>query len=107
MRISDWSSDVCSSDLDADRHSRDEHVAAAHRTLERAHRAAPGASRDHGHRSHPAAFRRLVGPATSVRLSAVFTRPTWLNACGKLRLEERRVGNECVSTCISRWSPYN
>src|SRR3546814_10507275 len=21
--------------------------------------------------------------------------------------EERRVGNECVSTCRSRWSPYN
>src|SRR3546814_15549104 len=24
----------------------------------------------------------------------------------KLRSEERRVGKECVSTCISRWSPY-
>src|SRR3546814_14177581 len=24
-----------------------------------------------------------------------------------LRSEERRVGNECVSTCRSRWSPYN
>src|SRR3546814_1851114 len=23
------------------------------------------------------------------------------------RSEERRVGKECVSTCISRWSPYN
>src|SRR3546814_12820087 len=23
-----------------------------------------------------------------------------------LRSEERRVGNECVSTCSSRWSPY-
>src|SRR3546814_19795292 len=23
------------------------------------------------------------------------------------RSEERRVGNECVSTCSSRWSPYN
>src|SRR3546814_20692221 len=23
------------------------------------------------------------------------------------RSEERRVGNECVSTCRSRWSPYN
>src|SRR3546814_65739 len=25
----------------------------------------------------------------------------------KLRSEERRVGKECVSTCRSRWSPYN
>src|SRR3546814_12711569 len=23
------------------------------------------------------------------------------------RLEERRVGKECVSTCRSRWSPYH
>src|SRR3546814_11506048 len=25
----------------------------------------------------------------------------------KARSEERRVGKECVSTCRSRWSPYN
>src|SRR3546814_13274703 len=24
-----------------------------------------------------------------------------------LRSEERRVGKECVSTCISRWAPYH
>src|SRR3546814_19638261 len=26
---------------------------------------------------------------------------------GGTRSEERRVGNECVSTCRSRWSPYH
>src|SRR3546814_8657209 len=26
---------------------------------------------------------------------------------GKRRSEERRVGQECVSTCRSRWSPYH
>src|SRR3546814_19009004 len=26
---------------------------------------------------------------------------------GYERSEERRVGKECVSTCISRWSPYH
>src|SRR3546814_15348664 len=26
---------------------------------------------------------------------------------GGQRSEERRAGNECVSTCRSRWSPYN
>src|SRR3546814_11322205 len=26
-------------------------------------------------------------------------------ACPNIRSEERRVGNECVSTCKSRWSP--
>src|SRR3546814_15854058 len=25
----------------------------------------------------------------------------------ELRSEERRVGQECVSTCTSRWSPYH
>src|SRR3546814_14808932 len=28
-------------------------------------------------------------------------------AVGEARSEERRVGKECVSTCRSRWSPYN
>src|SRR3546814_12981896 len=28
---------------------------------------------------------------------------SWLRG----RSEERRVGNECVSTCRSRWSPYH
>src|SRR3546814_9905142 len=27
--------------------------------------------------------------------------------CSVIRSEERRVGKECVSTCRSRWSPYN
>src|SRR3546814_15845236 len=27
--------------------------------------------------------------------------------CLDSRSEERRVGNECVSTCRSRWSPYH
>src|SRR3546814_19713598 len=27
--------------------------------------------------------------------------------CDDLRSEERRVGKECVSTCSSRWAPYN
>src|SRR3546814_3966853 len=30
-----------------------------------------------------------------------------LNDARALRSEERRVGNECVSTCRSRWSPYH
>src|SRR3546814_18015033 len=27
--------------------------------------------------------------------------------CQVIRSEERRVGQECVSTCRSRWSPYH
>src|SRR3546814_14849242 len=31
----------------------------------------------------------------------------WRDADESRRSEERRVGKECVSTCRSRWSPYN
>src|SRR3546814_12710237 len=31
----------------------------------------------------------------------------WFENDPSIRSEERRVGKECVSTCRSRWSPYN
>src|SRR3546814_21168855 len=34
-------------------------------------------------------------------------RGAWSYAGKMQRSEERRVGNECVSTCRSRWSPYH
>src|SRR3546814_6513911 len=33
-------------------------------------------------------------------------RAQYLSRCWIERSEERRVGKECVSTCRSRWSPY-
>src|SRR3546814_1092948 len=86
MRISDWSSDVCSSDLIGTRVfmyiSRGSLMACVSTPLG----SAAG--------EHPAARLRPSCPATR-RLS-------WLS-----RSEERRVGKECVSTCRSRWSPYH
>src|SRR3546814_17524176 len=105
MRISDWSSDVCSSDLDT--------VAAgaqfAHR-LEYARRveqarvefatvdmqAAPRLADDGGRRGHR-------GVAAFDRLRAVAPAPHRL----VLSSQERRVGTECVSPCRSRRSPYH
>src|SRR3546814_5924246 len=82
MRISDWSSDVCSSDL------LERRRAAGHRLVDdlsvRAGREA-GLARGPDHRpAHRAAGR-----------------------ADRDRSEERRVGKECVSTCSSRWSPYH
>src|SRR3546814_5425488 len=77
MRISDWSSDVCSSDL-ADGIERHRRLA-----IERA-------------ASERAFVQRLVAVGDH-RDDA---------GHGAGRSEERRVGKECVSTCRSRWSPY-
>src|SRR3546814_7107000 len=75
MRISDWSSDVCSSDL-----------------LRRDGRAVADLLRR----------RRRRWNADSDTLADAHADP---DADG--RSEERRVGEECVSTCRSRWSPYH
>src|SRR3546814_17172240 len=117
MRISDWSSDVCSSDLlakggagaveqclptdharpaaqcpgiDAGRLVIVEIIADAVRVEPRPrllHRVAVADAVDDSQGVSPSRNRRL----------ALYRR----------RSEERRVGKECVSTCRSRWSPYN
>src|SRR3546814_13149530 len=81
MRISDWSSDVCSSDL-ADSPGRrfDDD-------------AGPG-------EEHPG-VRWVRRPERSGR------RRGMAPARGADRSEERRVGKACVSTCRFRWSPYH
>src|SRR3546814_1173906 len=84
MRISDWSSDVCSSDLDAgDADARD--IGGDRRPLDR--RLEPRTVGDDGEEV-----------AQESRLGRIER---------SLRSEERRVGKECVSTCRSRWSPYH
>src|SRR3546814_2781809 len=89
MRISDWSSDVCSSDLGR--------LMTATRFFS-----------DNAATVHPAVMEAMVaanrvdtaydGDALSRSLDAAFS---------DLRSEERRVGKECVRTCRSRWSPYH
>src|SRR3546814_9535217 len=74
MRISDWSSDVCSSDL----HGHSVGWLVRHQA---------------GHRL------RLSG---HLRERQVRNRPGPVGQ-RVLRSEERRVGKECVSTCRSRW----
>src|SRR3546814_1154608 len=81
MRISDWSSDVCSSDL---------HYRFA--------------------RSPVRLQRSNVAPAMPPRLgehTRQVLRQAGLDPSLIERSEERRVGKECVSTCRSRWSPYH
>src|SRR3546814_1769993 len=82
MRISDWSSDVCSSDLGlgASRGSGQSSISSLPLQLQRRFHLLPGAA----------------GEAMDIYAFALARRS-----------EERRVGKECVSTCRSRWSPYH
>src|SRR3546814_13353341 len=90
MRISVWSSDVCSSDLDAGLFTSDAAVEAAWRVVDpvlREHAAVeiyePG----------------TWGPASAAAI--VEGEEGWHD-----RWEERRVGKECVSTCSTRGEQY-
>src|SRR3546814_14318691 len=111
MRISDWSSDVCSSDLLAAR--------------------AAGLTDSGAPWGIAAAF--VVGLPLGAGIVALVGGPVETRFAPSLailligglivgfgtrlgsgctsghgvRSEERRVGKECVSTCRSRWSPYH
>src|SRR3546814_6807531 len=80
MRISDWSSDVCSSELSTRRSGKARDMVA------------PGPD--------AAQLKDIV--ALALRTPDHGKLAPW-----RIRLEERRVGKECFSTCRSRWSPYH
>src|SRR3546814_11291921 len=93
MRISDWSSDVCSSDLCATRR--------LHRLADQAGVKLP--------RMHPHMLRHTF--VTTMLDAGVDLRDVHIAArhadprTPMRRSEARRVGKACVSTCRSRWWP--
>src|SRR3546814_14578331 len=103
MRISDWSSDVCSSDLPAiliTQHMPAGFTRSFVRRLDglcavQVHEA------EDGQRILPGHVYLAPGGIAHMKLSR-----SGANYVVSLRSEERRVGKECVSTCRSRWSPY-
>src|SRR3546814_16008679 len=78
MRIRDWSSDVCSSDLYESYQAKYKHD--------------DKDSKDGGDDTYS------YEEVKNMYQTAIES---------KARSEERRVGKECVSTCSSRWSPYH
>src|SRR3546814_9020284 len=93
MRISDWSSDVCSSDLHVGAADRDDQQEA-----DREAEAGDGPE-------HPRALvEGEIGgePDDRGERREVDDVPPRQH---DRRSEERRVGKECASTCRSRWSP--
>src|SRR3546814_16387562 len=97
MRISDWSSDVCSSDLEkflqvgAGTILHEQHVAAFQ----------IGLLCRVAHVKQISELRRREdeGIQDQRRFARLGLR--------RQRSEERRGGKECVSPCSSRWSPYH
>src|SRR3546814_14324891 len=110
MRISDWSSDMCSSDLftaaEVDsiadglryRPLRSRLIASARARLGSVRRKLLTTPHD----GEPHGIQR-PGVAGVTEVVLTYHRPDGLNA---LRLEARRVGKACGSTCRSRWSRY-
>src|SRR3546814_2464657 len=94
MRISDWSSDVCSSDLA---------VVALLSSLDDAVAAAFGCGI--GHAVGRAAARRQEQNEQNTHGNSPQKRIS--TPLGATRSEERRVGKECVRTGRSRWPPYH
>src|SRR3546814_11643803 len=101
MRISDWSSDVCSSDLLLEA-ALGERIGVADEEWALIGPLLP-AERGRGCRPAQDNRRYFEGMMWIARTGA-----QWRHLPDEYgRSEERRVGQECVSTCRSRWSPYH
>src|SRR3546814_16617356 len=106
MRISDWSSDVCSSDLGGG--GRDDAIAPhdldAALCQRRTGECAVGLEQGPCLQGPSRSLERVAG-----RHRLLIERPEALVPGGArpaVRSEERRVGTEWRSTCWSLWSPY-
>src|SRR3546814_17126880 len=106
MRISDWSSEVCSSDLAIVLSANDP----VHGLAKLQDRAETGDRIDADAR----AGKRARFPCLAIIVTNVVKRPVDVDTFKPLisethetllRSEERRVGKECVRTCRNRWSP--
>src|SRR3546814_18335675 len=100
MRISDWSSDVCSSDLGGEGRAKLSDANNCFNLNSLVAETVPGRfSQRSGAMRQFGELMTLLGiePGEAQAIAGAAAD----------RSEERRVGKECVSTCRSRWSPYH
>src|SRR3546814_19653142 len=97
MRMSDWSSDVCSSDLRPLGSATNDECRID--SISQSWASFAGADPTRVRQALDSAWRELVSAENGV------ARLLW-PPFDQTRSEERRVGKECVSTCRSRRSPY-
>src|SRR3546814_2176372 len=91
MRISDWSSDVCSSDLSPPK------FLIHHPPIILSFSLILAPQINRSSRTFPREWEAII--QADVQAQASMPKPR--------SSEERRVGKACVSTCRSRWSPYH
>src|SRR3546814_12630468 len=104
MRISDWSSDVCSSDLHGDIIPPRLPPQGIDQKVGTERRPANTHVQDVSYRTKSFGLHCIDQSAHAV-VQRLGVGNTFVVAFP--RSEERRVGKECVSTCRSRWSPYH
>src|SRR3546814_13901313 len=104
MRISDWSSDVCSSDLTVE-------VLKLQNSARNSTEWFETLDRYLGFEPTQFAYSLLTRSQRVSHENLRLRDPAWLEGVERWfsmragRSEERRVGKACVSTCRSRWSP--
>src|SRR3546814_19671777 len=98
MRISDWSSDVCSSDLKVACETFKKIPGVAECIIIQTASRVEIFTVSNLETGDTPDGRRVEGKALVLNQ----IKETW-----ESRSEERSVGKECVSTCRSRWSPYH
>src|SRR3546814_13652282 len=108
MRISDWSSDVCSSDLRSKIDHRKDKIVLSCEMLRHCFRSLclGGQVNIAVRQIDGRAFKHAVSP----QCIPLFARQYLIGeqfGHAQARSEERRVGKECVSKFRSRWSPYH
>src|SRR3546814_17890425 len=114
MRISDWSSDVCSSDLPSDESCPPSGPIACALSARVSRTRAVLAAKDHAivtTRDRPSGSTSvtLKRTASDVHRTKLRSKNVVISLLGRVaisvsRSEERRVGKECVSTCRARCS---
>src|SRR3546814_18225918 len=105
MRISDWSSDVCSSDLRQLGGGEGDEIGGGQRPEVTGTDAEIGLQvrRDDGIHATEQVGQEIAAGEGKQHAAGDKGRAGPQGA----RSEERRVGKECVSTCRYRWSPYH
>src|SRR3546814_19059772 len=98
MRISDWSSDVCSSDLPR---------LILRQLIDIGYYSLPVVALTTLFSGMVLALQSYTGFARFSAESAIANVVVLSMTRELARSEERRVGKECVSTCRSRWWPYH